>query len=359
MTEEARSPEPLRARWLDDVLARAEERLPAPVWRYVMATAGEGLTDAANVEAWRAVRFTPRVLRDVRRVDLGVSLLGDDYRMPFGVAPTSLQRAADPAGELAMARATAEAGVPHVVSSNAGHAFADISAAGGPWWVQAYLTATREDSLPMLCAAAAAGARAVVLTVDTPFPGTKHDVDDAAFADLDLSWHRMNYDGRARTTQRGEWAADLSASDISWLAEHTGMPVVVKGVMHPDDADACVQAGASAVWVSNHGGRQLDRAVSTMQALPPVVARVAGRVPVYVDGGVRGGADVFAALALGADAVFLGRLPLLALAAGGESTVSAVLAAVGRELSENMTLAGACSPSQTRFLGVEISPNSL
>lgn len=358
MTEEARSTEPLRARWLDHILTRAEERLPCSVWRYVMATAGEGITDAANAEAWRAVRFVPRVLRDVSDVDLGVSLHGDDYLLPFGIAPTSLQRAADPEGELAMARAAAAAGVPHVVSSNAGHRFADIAAAGGPWWVQAYLTATRDDCLPMLSAAAAAGARAVVLTVDTPFPGTKHDVNDASFASFDLSWHRVNYAGLARSSQRGEWAADLAPSDISWLAERTGLPVVVKGVLHPDDADACLQAGAAAVWVSNHGGRQLDRAVSTARSLPLVVARVAGRVPVYVDGGVRGGADVFAGLALGADAVFLGRVPLLALAAGGEPLVGAVLAAVGRELGENMRLAGLCNTAQTRLLGVEIGPNS-
>jgi 4-hydroxymandelate oxidase len=343
MTGEARSTGPLRARWLDDVLARAEERLPPSVWRYVMATAGEGITDAANAEAWRAVRFTPRVFRDVRRVDLGVTLLGDAYRVPFGVAPTSLQRAVDVEGELAMARATAAVGVPHVVSSNAGHLFAEIGAAGGPWWLQAYLTADRTACLPMLEDAAAAGARAIVLTVDTPFPGTKHDVGDADFHGVDLSWHRANYAGRARTTQRGEWAADLTAEDVAWLGERTGLPVVVKGVLHPDDASACAQAGAAAVWVSNHGGRQLDRTVATATALPAVVARLSGRTPVYVDGGVRGGADVLAALALGADAVFLGRVPLVALAAGGEASVQGVLAAVERELREYAALAGARS----------------
>lgn len=333
--------EALPARWLDHVLTRAEERLPPSVWRYVMATAGEGITDAANAEAWRAVRFIPRVLRDVRSVDLGVSLHGDDYRLPFGIAPTSLQRAADPEGELAMARAAAAAGVPHVVSSNAGHRFSDIAAVGGPWWLQAYLTARRTDCLPMLEAAAGAGARAVVLTVDLPFPGTKHDVGDEDFVDVDLSWHRANYDGRARRTQRGEWAADLGADDIAWLGERLGLPVVVKGVLHPDDAWACAEAGAAAVWVSNHGGRQLDRTVATSAVLPAVVDRLAGRTPVYVDGGVRGGADVLAALALGADAVFLGRVPLVALAAGGEATVQGVLAAVEGELREYAALAGA------------------
>ncbi|TCJ21145.1 alpha-hydroxy acid oxidase [Nocardioides jejuensis] len=348
--------EALPGRWLDDVLARAEERLPRSVWRYVMATAGEGITSAENAEAWREVRFVPRVLRDVRRVDLGVRLHGDDYRVPFGIAPTSLQRAADPDGELAMARAAATVGVPHVVSSNAGHLFADINAAGGPWWLQAYVTADRERCLPMLESAVAAGARAVVLTVDLPFPGTKHDVGDDDFGDVDLSWHRVNYQGQARATQRGEWAADLSASDISWLGERTGLPVVVKGVLHPEDAAACVEAGASAVWVSNHGGRQLDRSVTTAAALGGVATRVAGRVPVYVDGGVRGGADVLAALSLGADAVFLGRAPLLGLAAGGQRLVERILATVEAELDEFMRLSGARNGPETRDLSVEIGP---
>lgn len=340
--------------WYDDVRARAEERLPSSVWRYVMATAGDGITDAANAEAWRAVRFTPRVLRDVREVDLAVSLHGDGYRMPFGIAPTSLQRAADPAGELAMARATASAGVPHVVSSNAGHRFSEIGAAGGPWWLQAYLTAERAASLPMLEAAAAAGARAVVLTVDTPFPGTKRDVGDDDFGDVDLSWHRVNYAGQAHSGQRGAWAADLTPADITWLANRTGLPVVVKGVLHVEDAEACVAAGAAAIWVSNHGGRQLDRTVATAHALPAVVGRVGHRVPVYVDGGVRGGADVMAALALGADAVFLGRAPLLALAAGGEGLVESLLETVKAELEENLRLAGCRCAPETRLIGAEI-----
>ncbi len=339
--------------WQDDVLARAEERLPRSVWRYLMATAGEGITCRENAEAWRAVRFVPRVLRDVRELDLAVTLHGDRYHVPFGIAPTSLQRAADPAGELAMARAAAAAGVPHVVSSNAGHRFADIGRAGGPWWLQAYLTSERADCLPMLDAAVDAGARAVVLTVDLPFPGTKHDVGDDDFTGIDLSWHRANYDGRARSTQRGEWAADLSAEDIAWLGERTGLPVVVKGVLHPHDAVACLDAGAAAVWVSNHGGRQLDRSVSTARALPGVVAAVGGRVPVYVDGGVRGGADVLAALSLGADAVFLGRLPVLALAAGGEHLVGRVLGTLEAELSEFVRLAGARNTRETRDLAPE------
>lgn len=341
-------PEPLPGRWLDDVLRRAEERLPAPVWRYFVTGARDGVTAGEAVAAWQTRRLVPRVLRDVTVADTAVTLLGRDFALPLGIAPTSLQRCADPAGELAMAAAAARAGVPHVVSSNAGHRFADIRAAGGSWWLQAYLTAERGDCLPMIEAAAAAGASAVVLTVDTPFPGTKYDVGDDDFDGIDLSWHRVNYDGRVRASQRGDWAPDLGVADIAWLGERTGLPVVVKGVLHPDDARLCVEAGASAVWVSNHGGRQLDRVQATAHALPQVAAAVAGDVGVYVDGGIRSGLDAFTALALGADAVFLGRLPLLALAAGGEAEVVRVLESVAAELVEAMRLAGCRSVADTR-----------
>jgi len=341
-------PEPLPGRWLDDVLRRAEERLPAPVWRYFVTGSREGVTATEAVAAWQARRLVPRVLRDVTFADTTVNLLGESFALPLGIAPTSLQRCADPAGELAVARAATQVGVPHVVSSNAGHRFADVSAAGGPWWLQVYVTAERDDCLPMLEAATAAGASAVVLTIDTPFPGTKYDVGDDDFVDLDLSWHRVNYEGRAQTSQRGDWAPDLTAGDITWLGERTGLPVVVKGVLHPDDAHLCVEAGVAAVWVSNHGGRQLDRVQATASALPRVAAAVGGDIGVYVDGGIRSGLDALTALALGADAVFLGRLPLFALAAGGEAEVVRVLEILGAELVEAMRLAGCPSLADTR-----------
>lgn len=336
------------SRWLDRVWSEAEARVPAPVWRYFTAGALDGLTAEDNVAAWRAVRFRPRVLRDVRSVETSCELLGTRYRLPLGIAPTSLQRCADPEGELAMARAAASAGVPHVVSSNAGHPFADIARAGGPWWVQAYVTADRQECLPMLEAAAAAGAEAVVLTVDTPFAGPKYDLADEDFAGVDLSWHRVNYGSRVCEGQAGRWAADLSPDDLAWLAERTELPVVVKGVLHPDDARICLEAGAAAVWVSNHGGRQLDRTVTTASALPAVRREVGADAQVYVDGGIRSGLDVLAALALGADAVFLGGVPLLALAAGGGTGVADALARLAAELASALRLAGVTDPSRAQ-----------
>jgi len=330
--------EPLSERWLDELWSDARARLPAHVWRYFVAGAREEVTAGEAAEAWRALRFRPRVLRDVRRVDTGVTLLGSSYRLPVGIAPSSLQRAADPRGELAMAGAAGTLGVPHVVSSNAGHAFAEIAAVGAPWWLQAYVTEARDECLPMLEAAVEAGASAVVLTVDTPFAAPKHDLPEADFEDL--SWHRVNYGRRVCEGRAGRWAHDLGPDDLAWLASRTGLPVVVKGVLHPDDARLCVDAGASAVWVSNHGGRQLDRAMATATALPRIAAAVGDDAEVYVDGGIRSGLDVLAALALGADAVFVGRVPLLALAAGGEERLTEVLEQLARELVEGMQLAG-------------------
>ena len=336
------------SRWIDALPDLARRRLPTPVWQYFVTGADEGVSAAEAVAAWRRVRLAPHALRDVTSVDTSVVLFGTTYAQPFGIAPTSMQRAADPEGERAMARAATAAGVPHVVSSNAGFPLAQIGAVG-PWWVQAYLTADRADALPVLRAAADAGAQAIVLTADTPVVGTKRGVDDADWADIDLSWHRSNFAEHVRDAP-GVWARDLTEADIGWLGEATGLPVVVKGILRADDARRCATAGASAVWVSNHGGRQLDRAVASATALPEVVAELAGELPVYVDGGVRSGLDVLTALALGADAVFLGRTPLLALGAAGEHGVSRALGDLAGELVEALRLAGCRDLAATRDL---------
>ncbi|GAB2989462.1 alpha-hydroxy acid oxidase [Nocardioides montaniterrae] len=326
--------------WAAELRRTAEQRLPAVVARYYAAGSGEEITASEATAAWRSIRLVPRVLRGDVVVDTTTSLLARTYRTSFGIAPTALQRCAHPRGELAMAEAAGQAGMPHVVSSNAGHTFAEIGAVGAPWWLQAYLTADRAASLPMLDAACMAGAEAVVLTVDTPVPGTKDRVGDQDFAGVDLSWHRANYVAGVATGQRGRWATDLSADDVAWLGERTGLPVVVKGVLHPDDARSALEAGAAAIWVSNHGGRQLDRAVSTAAALPLVREAVGTATQVYVDGGVRGGADVLSAHALGADAVFLGRLPLWGLATDGVNGVLTCANTVQSELVEGLLLAG-------------------
>jgi 4-hydroxymandelate oxidase len=338
--------------WLTDLAEQSRSVLPAPMWEYVETGADDGTTTAEATTAWADVRFHPRVLAG-GAVDLTTDLLGATVRTPVGIAPTSLQRVAHPAGERAMAAAARDAGALHVVSSNAGHRFADIDA-GAPWWLQAYVPPDRHSAVPVLRAAVAAGARAVVVTVDTPVPGPKRRPLEQDWADIDLSWFRCNFE----VADEVRWAADLTAADIGWLREAAGVPVVVKGVLRADDASRCVDAGAAAVWVSNHGGRQLDRSVSTRAALPLVVDAVGDRVPVYVDGGIRSALDVLAAMSLGADAVFLGRPPLHALATGGAAGVRTMLQRLSAEVADALLLAGCASPRDARGLVAPTRPQA-
>jgi 4-hydroxymandelate oxidase len=338
-------------RWLDQVEALARESLPAAVFRYVAEGARNEITLREASAAWDAVRLAPWVLRDVRTVHTGTTLLGTDFAAPIGIAPMTLQRAADPAGEVTMAAAARRAGVPMVLSSNAGSTFADVAATGAHWWLQVYVAADRRDSVPLLEAAAAAGAAAVVLTADTPVLGTRYQLPGGPgiWEVADPSWIGANATSTTGVLpeDRGK-AMDLGPADIGWLAETTGLPVVVKGVLRPDDAGRCVAAGASAVWISNHGGRQLDQVMATAHCVETVRAAVGGSAEVYVDGGIRSGLHALIAVALGADAAFVGRPLFHALAADGREGVDRALDEYAEELSESMRLAGCARLEDTR-----------
>jgi len=334
-------------RWLDGLEHEAEQALPAPVFRYFAQGSRDGVSAREAAPAWQTHRFAPHVLRDVTTVDTSCTVLGTRLAAPIAVAPTTLQRRAHPEGELAMARAAAEAESLLVVSSNAGTRFADIAATGVRWWLQAYVPADRSLAHELLDTAVAAGAAAIVLTVDTPVVGTKYDEGATAWDDLDPETLRVNFPAGYDERPGAAKATDLGPADIAWLGERTGLPVVVKGVLRPDDARRCAQAGAAAVWVSNHGGRQLDRAQATADALPAVVASLRGSAEVYVDGGIRSGLDVLTALALGADCAFVGRLPLWALVQG-PAAVARMHADLRLELVEAMRLAGVATPAGTR-----------
>ena len=330
------------ARYLDAVEAGARRVLDPEVHRYFRQGSRDGVTAAEAAASWARFRFVPRVLHDVTEVDLGTEVLGTRLATPFGVAPTTLQRAADPEGEVAMARGVAAAGSLLVVSSNAGTPFADIASTGVDWWLQMYVTADRSATLPVVERAVEAGAGAIVLTADTPVVGTKYDDGASVWQSVDPGWLRVNFPDPGSEVA-SEKATDLGPQDIAWLAHRFGLPVVVKGVLHPADARRCVDAGAAAIWVSNHGGRQLDRVVPTADVLQEVAGEVGDTAEVYVDGGVRRGSDALAAAALGARAVFLGRPPLFALACDGEPGVRRVLAELGEELEESLRLAGCTS----------------
>lgn len=333
-------------RFVDGLEQRAAAVLPEEVFRYVRQGARASVSAEEATRAWDAFRFLPQVMRDVTEVSLSTTLLGTAVETPFAVAPTTMQRAAHPDGEVAMARGAAAAGALMVVSSNAGSTFEDIAGTGVDWWLQMYVTAERQTSRPLLDRAVDAGAKAVVLTVDTPVVGTKDDGEGRTVWDVARpDWVRANFPPEHGSAPGDEKATDLGPQDVDWVARSTGLPVVVKGVLRPGDARRCLDAGAGAIWVSNHGGRQLDYAAATADRLGAVVAEVGSRTEVYVDGGVRNARHALAALALGARGVFLGRLPLYGLAVGGVAGVERMFDELGSELTEALTLCGCTSVS--------------
>jgi len=307
---------------LADQHRRAAALLPAEVWAYGEGGAGAEVTLGEAEQAWSAVRLRPRVLRDVATVDTSLELLGARLDTPVLVGPSALHGLVHPTAERGTAQGARRAGALTVLSSRASLPPEDVGA--DPWWLQVYVLRDRELTREAVQRAAAAGARALVLTGDTPYVGVK-----------------LRGPGPAQVAQPPHRQQDPSVGldGIGWLAETSGLPVLVKGVLRADDAKACVAAGAAGLVVSNHGGRQLDRAVATARALPEVADAV--DVPVLVDGGLRSGLDVLCALALGATAVLLGRPVLWALAADGAAGVEACLRAVTDDLAGAMALAGA------------------
>jgi 4-hydroxymandelate oxidase len=325
---------------LDRLAARAREVLPADVHDYYAGGAGTETTLAEATAAWRAWRLRPRVLRGVATVQLGTSLLGSEVRTPIGVAPWAYQAMAHPGGELATAAGAAAAGALMTVSTSANNTLEEVAAVApdAPAWFQLYRLHSPAYTEDLARRAGDAGYRALVLTVDLPVLGRRRRdlVHDFALpAGLRLA-NRPTVGATGAPAETPTWTFDA----IGRFADLSGLPVVVKGVLRGDDAVRCVTAGASAVWVSTHGGRQADPAVASGDALVEVAAAVGDQVEVYVDGGLRSGSDVLTALALGARAVFLGRPTTWGLTTGGAAGVAAVLDGLGEELAHTMTLCG-------------------
>ena len=328
--------------------AAARERLPPDLYDYYACGAGDELAASEAVASWQELRLRPRVLRDVAAVDLESTLLGSTFASPVGIAPTAFHRLAHPAGEVATAAGASAAGSLMVVSTRASMPLEEIAGATThPWWFQVYVMRDRALTQALVARAVECGAKALVLTGDTPYVGAKARVDGVRFAVPETDFV-VNL---ARHLPPGADVVSAAAQDpsvtedaIRWLSSISGLPVLVKGLLRADDALRCVSAGASGVVVSNHGGRQLSRALPTASALVEVVDAVAGSVPVLVDGGLRTGMDVLVALALGADAVLLGRPVLWALAAEGAAGVESLLKAVAGDLAHGLALLGERSP---------------
>ena len=317
---------------------QARSVLPPAVADYYAGGAETETTLAEATAAWRSWRLRPRVLRGVSAVSLATSLLGSEVRTPIGVAPWAYQAMAHPESERGCARGAAAAGALMTVSTSASTPLTDVAATEPLWpkWFQLYRLHSPTHTDDLARRAGQAGYRALVLTVDLPVLGRRlRDVANrfALPADLPLGNHPP---AAAVAADSPVWTFD----DIGRFAELSGLPVVVKGVLRGDDAARCVQAGAAAVWVSTHGGRQADPVVSSAAALPEIADAVGDEVEVYADGGIRSGSDVLTALALGATAVFVGRPVIWGLATGGADGVSRVLDGLSAQLAHTMALCG-------------------
>jgi 4-hydroxymandelate oxidase len=330
---------------LADYEALARARLPHAVYEYVASGAGDEWTVRWNREAYDAIRLRPRVLRDVTRVDTRVRLLGAELPFPILLAPAAYHGLLHPEAERETARGAGRAGATLVVSTGTNTEIEAIAAeAAAPLWFQLYVQADRGFTGELVRRAEAAGCAALCLTVDTPVLGSRDRQRRAGFGlppGLRTPYYEdINSGLRAASAMEKE---AITWRDVEWLLSVATVPVLLKGVLSPEDAELAVEAGAAGIVVSNHGGRNLDTLPATIEALPEVTEVVAGRVPLLVDGGIRRGTDVLKALALGASAVLVGRPYLYGLAVAGAAGVARVVEILRTELEHAMALTGHAS----------------
>jgi lactate 2-monooxygenase len=354
------SPWPVGA---DEWEARAAERLDAGPFGYIAGGAGAEATMRANREAFERRRLRPRMLGAHTERDISVEVLGTQSPFPFLLAPVGVLSIAHPEGELAPARAAAAARVPFVLSTAASHSIEEIAEAMGdaPRWFQLYWVSNRDVVASLVRRAEAAGYSAIVVTLDTlilgwrprdlrnaylPFrsgEGIAQFTSDPAFRELLAVPPEEDPLVAAGTMLAMFPNLALSWDDLAWLRELTSLPLLVKGVLTGEDAVRALTAGVEGIVVSNHGGRQVDGAVAALDVLLEVRAAVGPEATVLMDGGIRGGADVVKAIALGADAVLVGRPYVYALAVGGEDGVAALIQQLAAETDLTLALMGAGS----------------
>jgi isopentenyl diphosphate isomerase/L-lactate dehydrogenase-like FMN-dependent dehydrogenase len=386
-------------RW-HDLLTVAERAMTPEAWAYVAGSSGIESTAAANIEAFESWRIVPRILRDVAERDLGIELFGRHYPTPLLTAPIGVLELVDPDADLAIARAAASLGVPAILSSQASMPMERVAAegGGGPLWFQLYWSTSDELVESFIDRAGQIGAEAIVVTLDTHLLGWRpRDLDKAYLPFIhgmgiaqytsDPVFRRLvaekvaaraagetppaekprvtptavrtllgmtrRHPGRFQDNLRsGEPRVavetflevfsrpSLTWSDLDFLRSRTKLPIVLKGVLHPDDARQALDVGVDGILVSNHAGRQIDGEIASLDALPAIVDAVGGRAPVLFDSGIRTGADVFRALAIGADAVAVGRSWVYALAIAGEDGAREALRNLLAELDLVLGLSG-------------------
>ena len=347
------TPNPADLLDLPDFERAAKGVMSSLAWEYVSEGAADEITLRSNHEAYEKIRVMPRALVDVSKIDTRVTLLGRELAHPILLAPTAYQKLSHPDGELATVKGAGDASATMVLSTMSTVSLEDVAAAAKtPLWFQLYVQPDREFTRELVQRAEKAGYQALVVTVDTPVLGPRYRELRAKF-NLPPGMERANLRGRATATggQRATEGAIFSATldptltwkDIEWLRSITKVPVLLKGIINPEDAELAVQVGAAGILVSNHGARNLDTGPATIEALPRVAERIRGRIPVLVDGGIRRGTDVLKALAFGANAVLIGRPYVYGLAVDGSRGVTRIVSILRRELEMAMAHTGRTS----------------
>jgi lactate 2-monooxygenase len=338
----------------------AKQKMSAGGFGYVRSGASNEETMRKNEESFSKLSFLPRFLNDVSNLDTSVQLFGRTYPYPIFLAPVGMQKLAHQEGEISSAKAAATHGVPFVLSTVASTSIEDVADATGdsPKWFQLYWSNNEEISFSMVKRAEEAGYEAIVLTIDTVMTGWRIEDMRSRFSPLKLGVGKANYETdlaflRSLESQDTESIIqgildNINTPTLNWkhvaaLKERTSLPILLKGILHPEDARLAVENGIDGIIVSNHGGRQLDGVIAAIDALPLVVEEIKGAVPVLFDSGIRCGKDAVKALALGADAVFIGRPFIYGLAVDGQNGVEKVVANFIEETKITMALTGISS----------------
>lgn len=335
---------------VDDYERAARERLEPSIYDYIAGGAWDEVTLTDNRTAYDKWRLRPRAMVNVEHRDLSVSILGDTLSLPIGVAPSAFHKLMHPDGELATARAAGVAGTVMCLSIMSTVSLEEVAAASGPLWLQTYIFKDRNLTSDLAARAKAVGYRAFVLTVDTPVLGRRErDSRNQFELPPGIEMHNLNlapavpgeYESPMVRFIKQQIDPSLTWREVEWFVKTVQMPIFVKGVLHPDDARIAAKCGVNGIIVSNHGGRQLDGAIATLDALPEIVSAMRGTgLDVIVDGGIRRGTDVVKALALGAKMVLIGRPVLWGLAVDGEAGARSVLELLRREVDTTLALVG-------------------
>ena len=367
---------PLEAFCIGEIEAAAADVLPGEIWEFISGGSGAERTLEANRASFDRVFITPRVLRDVSACTAATTLLGRPAALPLALAPIAYHRLVHPEGELVAARVAKEAGVPFIVGTLSSVPVEQVVAVGGQVWFQLYWLRDRRRTLDLVRRAEDAGCTGVVLTVDVPWmgrrlrdmrngfrlPSTVHAVHldapetDSGRPSATLAHRDTGHGSAVAAHTAQELSAALTWNELEVLRAVTSLPLVVKGILAADDARRAAEAGANAIVVSNHGGRQLDGALPSLDALPGAVAAVSGGCEVLLDSGIRSGTDILKALALGAHGVLIGRPFLWGLAAGGEEGARLVLELLAGEFADALGLAGCRSTREAAELDVTAYP---